>query len=94
VYYFTAPAKRLEIPVRNVTITLDEKTASWLRRHAAERGVSVSRFVGEVLREHMQDAREYDAAMHRFLAQAPFAFELADGRPPSRDELHDRAGLR
>lgn len=80
--------------MKNLTITLDEKTASWLRRQAAERGVSVSRFVGEVLRAHMHGAQEYQEAMQRFLAQRPFAFEFLEGHRPSREELHDRAGLR
>jgi hypothetical protein len=80
--------------MKNVTITLDERTAGWLRRHAAQRGMSVSRFVGEVLRERMSEAREYDAAMQRFLDVRAFAFEFAEGRRPGREELHERADLR
>ena len=49
--------------MKNVTITLDRETAAWTRVHAARRNLSVSRFVGEVLREHMRESREYDGSM-------------------------------
>lgn len=80
--------------MKNVTITLDEKTAAWLRIHAAKLGMSVSRFVGEVLQERMQEVREYNEAMRDFLAQRPFTFEFTGGGRPAREDLHDRAGLR
>ena len=37
--------------MRNVAITLDDETASWVRVYAAGLRLSVSRFVGEVLKE-------------------------------------------
>ena len=80
--------------MKNVTITLDEKTAAWLRVRAAGLGMSVSRFVGEVLRERMHQVRDYNEAMRAFLAMKPFKFVFVDGRRPARDELHDRSGLR
>ena len=80
--------------MKNVTITLDEKTAAWVRVHAAERGKSVSRLVGEMLQERMREVRDYDQAMRRFLAAKPVKFQWPAGRKPTREELHDRAGLR
>jgi len=80
--------------MKNVTITLDEKTAAWVRVHAAERGKSVSRLVGEMLQERMRKARDYDQAMRRFLAAKPVKFQWAVGRRPKREELYDRAGFR
>jgi hypothetical protein len=81
--------------MRNVTITLDEEIAAWARVHAAQRNVSLSRFVGELLAQHLREAREYDAAMRRYLAKAPFkALKGRSERYPPRDELHDRARLR
>lgn len=80
--------------MKNVTITLDEKTAAWVRVHAAERGKSVSRFVGEMLQERMREVRDYDKAMRRYLALKPITFRWAAGRKPKREELYDRAGLR
>jgi hypothetical protein len=41
------------------------------RVYAAERNMSVSRLVEDMLRERMQEAREYDESMRRFLAKKP-----------------------
>ena len=83
-----------DTPFILVTGSLDEETAAWARVHAAERGMSVSRMLGEFLRQRMHQAREYDAAMRRFLAKPPKKLRQAGARYPSRDELHDRAHLR
>ena len=80
--------------LKNVTITLDEKTAAWLRVFAAQRNKSVSRVVGEVLQERMREQRDYSDAMRRFLSRKPFKFEYANGRRPTREELYERPGLR
>jgi hypothetical protein len=80
--------------MRNVTITLDEETANWARLAAAERATSVSRFVGEVLRERMDQAHAYEEAMRRYLARGPYKARGQAERYPRRDELHDRAASR
>ena len=81
--------------MKNVTITLDEETAKWARVHAAEKNVSLSRFVGEVLREHMRQSREYELAMQRYLSRGPFKeLKGPPERYPTRDEIHDRPVLR
>jgi hypothetical protein len=80
--------------MKNVTITLDEKTATWVRVYAARHDTSVSRLIGEMLQQRMRESREYDEAMRRFLAKAPVRLKRAGARYPSRDELHDRARLR
>jgi predicted HicB family RNase H-like nuclease len=48
--------------MKKMTITLDEETAAWARVRAAEQRMSLSRFVGELLREHLRQLREYEAA--------------------------------
>ena len=80
--------------MKNVTITLDEKTAAWARVYAAKHNTSVSRIVGEMLQQKMHDAREYDEAMRRFLAKAPVRLKRTGKRYPTRDDLHDRTRLR
>jgi hypothetical protein len=45
------------VTLKNVTITLDEDVARWARIWAAERDTSVSRLVGELLREKMLEDR-------------------------------------
>jgi len=80
--------------MKNVTITLDEQTAAWIRVYAARQKTSVSRIVGEVLRERMREGKEYEQAMRRFLSKPPVAFKWKAGRRPTREELHDRDALR
>ena len=80
--------------MKNITITLDEKTARWTRAHAAKHNKSVSRLVGEMLQKHMRESREYDEAMRYWLSRKPYKFEKSGGRYPTREELHHRAGLR
>jgi hypothetical protein len=80
--------------MKNVTITLDEETAAWARIYAAEHNTSVSRIVGEMLRRHMGERREYAEAMQRFLERKPVRLKRAGKRYATRDELHDRNRLR
>jgi len=80
--------------MKNITITLDVQTAKWLRMHAAEKEMSVSRFVSELLREKMKQPLEYEQAMRRFLAQKPFELSERTESMPLRDEIHDRSRFR
>jgi hypothetical protein len=79
--------------VRNVTITLDEETARWARIEAARRDTSVSRLVGELLRRSMLEGRSYDLAMRSYLSR-PAVVVNRDRSRPTRDEVHERSGLR
>lgn len=80
--------------LKNITITLDEQTADWARLHAAERGISLSRYVGEVLMREMPKARTYERAMQAFLAQKPFLSIGPDEKLPTREEIHERGHIR
>ncbi len=80
--------------MKNITITLDEKTAAWARIYAAQHGKSISRLLGEMLQERMREVRDYNDAMQRYLAKKPFKFRWVDGSRPTQDELYDRTGLR
>ena len=80
--------------MRNVTITLDEETARWLRLEAAERNTSVSRLVGELLRERRSSDRSYEEAMEAWLKRKPRPLRDAGAALPAREELHDRKRLR
>jgi hypothetical protein len=77
--------------MKNITITLDEQAAAWARVHAAERNMSLSRFVGELLRNRMRHSREYERAMRAALAEKPLQLE---GPYLKRDELYDRPRFR
>jgi hypothetical protein len=80
--------------MKNVTITLDEKTASWARKLAAEKNTSLSRFVGEMLEQSMRQSREYEQAMRQYFSREPAPLKKRGAKLPSRDERNDRTGLR
>ena len=78
--------------LRNVTVTLEDEVARWARLEAARNDTSVSRLLGEMLKQRMSEDDAYQRAMRRALARKPFL--KSDGRYLSREELHDRARLR
>jgi len=78
--------------MRNVTVTLDEDVVRWARIWAAEHETSVSRLLGELLRERMLQEQGYEAAMQHYLAVQPQPLGKA-GRYPKRDEVHERGKL-
>jgi hypothetical protein len=80
----------------NVTITIAPETAAKARVRAAERGMSLSRYIGEVLREHLGRDDAYGRAMRSYLGRGPFE-ELKGAAPqryPKREELYDRKVFR
>jgi hypothetical protein len=79
--------------LRNVTITVEDSVARWARIEAARENTSVSRLVGDLLEQRMRQDEEYDAAMASYLSAT--SQNLSQGRQyPSREHVHDRAGLR
>ncbi|MCL4185091.1 MAG: CopG family transcriptional regulator [Burkholderiaceae bacterium] len=80
--------------MKNVTITLDEKTAAWVRVAAAREDQSVSRYIAGLLEQRMRASHDYASAMRRFLERKPARIGAAGAALPARDELHDRSGLR
>lgn len=82
------------VALKNVTITLDEDTARLARIEAARRDVSVSRLVGELLRNWLHGEQSYESAMKQYLSRTPKRLRTRRSRYPSREDLHDRAGLR
>jgi hypothetical protein len=82
----------MKTKLRNVTVTLEEPVARWARIEAARKDTSVSRLLGAILKERMLDNEGYERAMRRSLARKSFL--KTEGRYLSREEAHDRAGLR
>jgi len=87
------------VVLKNVTITLDDETARWARIRAAERNTSVSRLVGEMLRDEMEKQQgkrrvEYEKAMRDYLAIAPVPLRQPGEKWPTREEVHERHRLR
>ncbi len=80
--------------MKNITITLDEDTAQWARVQAAQHGVSVSRLLGEILREQRLQESAYNAAMKRFLDREGKQLTSSGEPYPAREDLYDRPILR
>jgi len=78
------------IVMKNITITLDEKVARWARIRAAEEDTSVSRLVGNLLREKMLNEENYLLAMQQYLSQPPRKLKKSGAKYPPRQELHAR----
>lgn len=53
--------------------------------------MSLSRYVGEMLRDKMRHSRDYQKAYLAFLAEKPLRLK---GRYLTREEVNDRAALR
>lgn len=79
--------------MKNVTITLDEEVARWARVRAAIENTSVSKLVGEMLKEEMDREVSYDQAKKRYFFRKPGRISKS-GKYPQRDELYDRKDLR
>jgi len=80
--------------MRNVTVTLDEDVARWARNRAAVLDVSVSRMLGDLLREQMRRRLTYQTEMRQYLVREPRQINTSGAGYSSREELHDRADLR
>ena len=76
--------------MRNVTVSLDEETAHWARIEAACNDMSVSRFVGKVLRERMTSSEDFERARRSYLSRGAAQLGSGDGSLPGRDEIHRR----
>ncbi len=82
--------------MKNITITLDERTLEWVKEAAAEQGKSVSRYLSDMARQQLPKAKAYEAAMHRYFALTrEFKAPLTEPgeKLPSRDEIYDRPVL-
>ena len=80
--------------MKNITITLPEDVARWLRVKAAQDDRSVSRWLAEMLQRMQRQEDQYEVAMKRYLAMKSHKIDWPDGRRPTREELYDRPGLR
>jgi len=75
--------------MKKITVTLNEKTVAWARLYAAKRSMSLSRFLEELLRKTMDESREYESAMRRYLERKPWRLKSTDAGYPSREEVNE-----
>jgi plasmid stability protein len=79
--------------MRNVTVTLEDEVVQWAKVRAAKEDTSVSRMLGELLRERMLGERRYQRAMDTWLRARPRRLKRA-GPYPRREAVHERARVR
>ena len=81
--------------MRNVTVTLDEETADKARVKAAEQKLSLSRYIGELLRKELRHEDAYEAAYRAWRAdRKPWPLKGPAQTYPKREELYDRPVFR
>jgi plasmid stability protein len=78
--------------MKNLTIRIDEEVAAWARARAAKQGTSVSKMVGEMLRDRMLEEVGYQAAMEDWMAWKPRPLRDERELLPARESLHERRG--
>ena len=77
--------------MRDVTISLPDDLARWVREKAAEDDRSVSQWIADCLARLRQQEEQYDAVMRRSLSRRPSDVGWREGRKPTREELYDPA---
>ncbi len=78
--------------MKNVTVTMEDSVADWVRMEAARRNTSVSKLVGEMLAEKMRHDDAYERAMREALEFKSFG--ASSGPYMTREEIYDRAARR
>ncbi len=76
--------------MRNVTITLENDVSRWAKVWAAKNDTSVSKLLGQLLKERMLEEEGYHSAMQQFLSQTPTKLKSTEEHYPERDSLHER----
>lgn len=76
--------------MKNVTITLPDELAHRAKIFAAEHNTSVSRYLGELLAERLEQERGYKNAMKEWCSVEPIVLNEEGSPYPSRDSLHER----
>ncbi len=77
------------LEVRNVTISVEEDLLARVKRHAAQRGLSVNAFIKQLLRKEL--ALDDEDWLEAFFQRADeMNAHSADGKPLMRVEIYDR----
>jgi hypothetical protein len=76
--------------MKNITISLPNELAHKAKVFAAEHNTSVSRFVGSLLSERLENELSYRSAMETWCAQPPSMINEPEAPYPSRDSVYER----
>jgi hypothetical protein len=83
--------------MKNITITMDDAVADWVRIEAAKRNASISRLVGDWVGEEMRRQDAYEQAMRAALKFETWGSSALPAATAAinRDAQYDRpAGFR
>ena len=76
--------------MKSVTITLEDNVAQWARVWAVKKNTSLSRLLGKLLKEKMQQEEGYEIAMQQYLSIPATALKSMTENYPNRDSLYER----
>ena len=78
--------------LKNVTITLEEEAARWVRIKAAEENTSVSKYVGKMIERGMRGSHVYWESYERWkqLVAQRDKFGIDTSKRMTREEAHER----
>ena len=76
--------------MKNVTITIEEDVARWARVWAAENDTSVSRILGETLKEKMDLEASYSRAQASYFSRPAKPLKGPKQTYPDRAEVYER----
>ena len=80
--------------MQNITLSLDKDLIRQARQLSARKSTSISKLLSEEFERLVRDHEQYTRARRRALATIKRGFHMGGSTAPSRDELHDREGLR
>lgn len=78
----------------NITITVDTALAKDAKVFAARHGTSLSRLVTRQLERLVREDQIYAASTRRALARLKRGYDMGGKGALSREEVHDREGIR
>jgi hypothetical protein len=76
--------------MKKVTVLLDDDTAGRARVQAVRHNMTLSRYVGEALRNELRAADDYEALYRAWRKRKPFPLQGSPQPYPNREELYDR----
>jgi post-segregation antitoxin (ccd killing protein) len=82
------------MPKQNITLSLDKNLIRQARQLSARKSTSVSKLLSEELERLVRDHAQYEQAKRRALATMKKGFHMGGRVTATRDEFHDRQGLR
>ena len=79
---------------QNITLSLDKALIRRARQLSVRKSMSVSKLLSVELERLVQDREQYDMAKRRALSALKKGYHMGGRKPSTRDDLHDRKGLR